>query len=294
MKNFAYMLMVAVVTMPAAFGQMAYTGDPPAAPASSVAGPQERVGSGLLSLAPSSDPGVQKAQQLLEQMVQALGGQAYLNIQDMQQTGRTYSFYHGESTGPGALYWRFWKWPDKERVELTKQRDWFMVYAGDKGYEITFRGTALIEQEVLDDYLRRREHSLPVVLRKWLREPGVALFYDGQGLAERRQTDRVTVLTAGNDSATIYIDSESHLPRKISFSWRDPKSHDRTEDAEGYDAYRPAQGIMTAFSVTRYRDGEAVNQRFITETKYNQNLADSMFNASATWDPKQPVRAKKK
>jgi len=254
----------------------------------------EQGGSGLLNLPPSNDPGVRKAQQLLEQMAQALGGRAYLDIEDMQQEGRTYSFYHGEANGAGALYWRFWKWPDKERVELTKQRDWYMIYAGDKGYDITFRGTAAIEPEILSDYLRRREHSLQVILRKWLREPGVALFYDGQALAERRQTDRITVLTPQNDSATIFIDSESHLPRRVSFVWRDPTDRERTEEAEGYDNYRPVQGIMTPFSVTRYKDGEAANQRFITETKYNQNLADSMFNATVTWDPKNPKTAKKK
>ncbi|MFI5070555.1 MAG: hypothetical protein ACHP8A_06670, partial [Terriglobales bacterium] len=33
-----------------------------------------------------------KAKNLLDQMIQALGGQAYLNIQEVSQEGRTYSF----------------------------------------------------------------------------------------------------------------------------------------------------------------------------------------------------------
>ena len=36
-----------------------------------------------------------KAKALIEQGIQALGGQAYLNLHDMQQEGRTYSFHHG-------------------------------------------------------------------------------------------------------------------------------------------------------------------------------------------------------
>jgi len=133
-----------------------------------------------------------------------------------------------------------------------------------------------------------------VLLRQWLHQPGLIIYYEGQGLAERRQTDRVTLLGSDNDSATIYIDSDSHLPRRVSFVWRDLKSRDRTEEAEGYDSYRMVQGIMTPFSVTRYRDGEVSNQRFITDTKYNQSLADSMFVGSVTWDPKRPSTAKKK
>src|ERR1039458_5940979 len=58
-----------------------------------------------------------QARALLNQAIQALGGQAYLNIRDMQQLGRTYSFYHGRSTGAGALFWRFVEYPDKERLE---------------------------------------------------------------------------------------------------------------------------------------------------------------------------------
>ena len=34
------------------------------------------------------------------------------------------------------------QYPDKERRELTKQRDVIYIYDGDKGYEKTFKGTA--------------------------------------------------------------------------------------------------------------------------------------------------------
>jgi hypothetical protein len=236
-------------------------------------------GSGLLHLPASTDPGIRKAGEILEQMVAALGGESYLTLHDIQQSGRTYGFYHGEPSGTGALFWRFWQWPDKERTELTKQRDWVILYLGDQGYEMTFKGTSAIENEPLQDYLRRRNHSLLWVLRRWLKEPGVALLYEGYGVAERKQGDKVSVINAQNDQVTIIIDTNTHLPLRVSFVWRDPKSRDRIEEAEGYDNYRSIQGIMTPFSVTRYRNGEFSNQRFITETKYNQNLPDTLFQA---------------
>lgn len=288
MKKFAFTFSAALFLLAAAAAQTA----PPPAPVAN--GVTQTAAPGLLKLPPSSDPSTQKAQRLLEQMVQALGGEAYLNLQDMQQAGRTYSFYHGESSGTGVLYRRLWKWPGKERMELTKQRDWYIIYTGDKGYDVTFRGTAALEDEVLADYLRRRQHSLPVLLRDWLHAPGIVVLFVGEALAERRQTEQVSLLTSQNDSVSIYIDSDSHLPRRVSFIWRDDKTRDRTEEAEGYDNYRSVQGIMTPFSITRYRDGDVVNQRFITETKYNQNLPDSLFVAAVTWDPKHPATAKKK
>src|SRR5512142_3004987 len=220
----------------------------------------------VINMAPgqAQEPGVQKAVRLLDQMVQALGGPAWMGLRDLEQEGRTYSFYHGESTGAGAPFWRFWKWPDKERIELTKQRDWIIIYTGDQGSEVTFKGVEPVEKVTLEDYLRRRHYSLESVLRDWLRQPGVAIFYEGHGVAERKPAEQVSILNAQNESLTIWIDGNSHFPLKKSFTWRDPKTRDRTEEAEGYDNYRPTQGVQMPLSVTRYKNGEAVNQRFIT------------------------------
>src|SRR6266404_9790605 len=151
------------------------------------------------------DEGARKARALLEQTIQALGGQAWLNIQDISQEGRTYGFFHGQSGG-GAPFWRFWKWPDKERLELTKQRDWIIIHNGDDGWEITFKGTAPEEEETLAGYRLRRPFTLEHVLREWIHQPGVALFYDGRALAERREAEKVTLLNAQNQAVSLYID----------------------------------------------------------------------------------------
>src|SRR6266571_6356392 len=45
---------------------------------------------------PADQESVRKAKALIDQMTQALGGQAYLNVQDSSQEGRTYSFHHGQ------------------------------------------------------------------------------------------------------------------------------------------------------------------------------------------------------
>ena len=63
-------------------------------------------------------------------------------MRDMTVEGRSYAFYHGQAPAVSAsLYWRFWQAPDKDRYELTKQRDIVDLYVGDKGYETTYKGT---------------------------------------------------------------------------------------------------------------------------------------------------------
>jgi hypothetical protein len=227
-----------------------------------------------------------KAKAVLDQAIQALGGDAYLNIQDISQQGRTYSFHHGETTSTGILFWRFVKFPDKERIEVTKQRDVAYVYNGDNAYEVTYKGTATQDTKTTTEYVRRREHSLEWVLRRWLKEPGVALFYEGSALAADKPAEQVSVMNAKNESVTLYLDTTTHLPIKKTFSWRDPTDKLLNTEEEVYDAYRPTQGIMTPYSVTRFYNGDMSNQRFLNTVSYNGGLNDSMFQAKATYDPK--------
>jgi len=233
-----------------------------------------------------------QAKALINQAIQALGGEAYLNVKDTAQEGRAYSFYHGQSNSTGALYWRYTKFPDRERVEVTKKRDVVYVYNGDQGYEITYKGTAAQDPTGMADYLRRREYSLDWVLRRWLNEPGVALFYDGPAIAEQKQAEQVTIMNARNEAVTLFIDPATHLPIKKSFSWRDPKDKQRNIEEEVYDNYRLVQGIMTPYSVTRFYNGDMASQRFLNSIRYNQNVSDSLFAASVSYDPNRPPTKK--
>src|SRR5580692_11644219 len=103
---------------------------------------------------PTDQQNQNKAKVLLDQMIQSLGGNAYLSIEDVSQEGRTYSFHLGNPTSAGLIFWRFYKYPDKERIELTKQRDIVEVFNGQTGVEITFKGARSMETKELEDVLR--------------------------------------------------------------------------------------------------------------------------------------------
>ena len=237
------------------------------------------------------DANARKARSLLEECIQAMGGQAWLNLQDMEQQGRSYAYSHDQPNSLGTPFWRFWKYPDKDRVELTKQRDVVFINVGENGYEITYKGTAAMEPDQLADYNRRRRHSIEVVLRQWLNQPGIALFYDGPAVAEQKPADSVTILTADNDAVTLFLDNHSHLPIKKTFEWRDPADRLKNVEGEIFDNWRLEQGIMTPHSLLRTHNGDTTNQRFITNVRYNVGLPDSLFQATITYDPnKRPAR----
>jgi len=239
---------------------------------------------------PVDQQNAQKAKALLEQAIQSLGGQAYLGIRDLQMTGRGYSFFHGRPTSNGVKFWRFTQYPDKERVEITQERDIAQVYNGDKGWEITYKGAHPMDLKDITDYLRRRRFSLETILRTWVTDPSVALFYDGNAIAAEHPALQVTLINAKNESVTVFIDADTHLPIKKTFSWRDPVDKQRNIEEEIYDNYRPVQGIMTPYDFTRFYNGDMASQRFLNSAAYNQGLDPAMFDPNSGYNPNKPAK----
>ncbi len=236
-------------------------------------------------VAATPDEGTPKARALLDKMIAALGGDRFLNYTTRSEQGRTYSFFHGLPNGAGTAFWYFWQAPDRDRMELGKKRDVARVHNGDKGFEITYKGTALLGNNEMRDYLRTRNHSLNTVLRQWLKAPGTVLLYAGTGIADNRMTEQVTVLNAKDESVTIAVDPTTYLPIRTSFTYRDPVDKLKSEETETYGNYRLEQGMMTAHTIVRAKNGEMAAERFLTRVEYNPQLSASLFDASATYKP---------
>jgi hypothetical protein len=275
MKKVLFVLLLCA----AALAQRNPEAPPPPAPGTTGA-PQAAAGP-----IPVQDENVRKARQLLDQSVQALGGQAWLTYRTKQGHGRSYSFYHGRPNSLGVQFWSFWKWPDMQRTEITKQRDVIYIYNGDKGYEKTYKGTRALEKKDVDEYLRARHYSLEEIFRVWLKQPGVALFYDGPTIAENKQAERVTIMNAQNESVSLDLDTLTHLPIRRTFDYREPDTGWKDTDVEAYDGYRLEDGINTPHTVTRYKNGDMIGERFYATVQYNTDLPDSMFQATVTYDP---------
>jgi len=210
-----------------------------------------------------------------------------LNLQDSESEGRYGVFYHERSEGSDVFH-RYWQWPDKERMELTKQRDIVQLTTGDQMYEITFRGSRLINAD--QDYnarirLERMHHSMEVILRQWLNAPGTALFDEGPTLSENHSVEKITIINSKNDAVSISIDMDSRLPVKKSFVIRDPQGY-RDEIGEVYDNWKMIQGVNTPYNTLVSRNGELTRQYFLSSASYNVHLQSSLFEPGAKFDIK--------
>src|ERR1700739_4281152 len=149
------------------------------------------------------DANAKRARAALDAMVQALGGDRWLNLENSYVEGRTSGFYQGKPTGAIGDFYSYHVFPDKDRVELTKKRDVVDIFIGNEGWEITYRGNRLLPKDQMDEFLRRRDHSIEVAVKVWMKDPGTILLFDGQSLAERHLADQVTLISSSNDSITI-------------------------------------------------------------------------------------------
>jgi hypothetical protein len=222
----------------------------------------------------------QKARALVDGMIQALGGQAYLTAQDYYAEGRSGS-YHNESLQGTSLFYRFWKWPDKDRIELTKQRDIVQLYVGDDAYEITYKGVrplSLEKEERVKQAIIRRHYSLENVLRNWLKEPGILLLDEGPSISEGHMAEKLTIINSKNESITILVDPSTHLPLEKRFSVRDPRYRDRDEEVQIYGDWKEFQGINTPRMTVIKRNGETTSQQIILNITYNIHPSDALFD----------------
>jgi hypothetical protein len=230
---------------------------------------------------------------LIDEMIQALGGDAWLNRQDWKVQGRTASFYKGKPHDEVPQFEEYYRTkPFGERVVFITHggtltmlglpgknfSDIAEVWTPDNGYELTYKGTKPLPKKDVEEYQRHRAHSLETVVTEWLHEPGVELAYEGPDTASRRLTDKVSVLTPGNDVVTLQLDATTHLPLSLTYQWRDPLYHDLNTELEEFDDYHTVQGIATPYTVTRSHNGEMIAQRFVTKVAYNLGLPPDLFD----------------
>jgi hypothetical protein len=223
----------------------------------------------------------QQARAALDRMVQALGGQAWLDMKNQEREGFIAAFFHGNPDAGTTLYYEFHQWPDHDRVDVTKHRDVVEFYLGNEGWEVTYRGKKPMDKELLDDFLRRRDHSIETAIKVWLKDPNTILVYEGQHLVERKLGEQVTLISADNESITILMDTQTHLPLERIFQWRDPLYKDKNTDAEEYDDYHTMEGFPTPFSITRFKNGEMWRQYYIKKVTFNQTLSGDFWSVDA-------------
>lgn len=251
-------------------------------------GPEAQPPSGQLS----------KGRMLMKEMVQALGGDAWLNRRNWVFEGRAATFYKGQPHEGAPQFEEYYRAkPFAERVIVishfgvfiaTNHKDVAEIWTADNGYELTYKGKKPLPEKDVQDYMRRRAHSLDTIVHDWLSKPDTIVTYEGTNMVDRRLAEQVSLITAQDDAVTMELEESTHLPLSIRFKWHDPVYQDFNTDETQFDDYHEVQGIQTPYAVTYLHNGDMTQQRFFTKIAYNQDLPDELF------DPDAPLKVKTK
>jgi hypothetical protein len=243
----------------------------------------------------------QRGRKLLDQMLEALGGDAWLHRKNVKELGHLARFFRGTTTGIVVDFTTIHQFADGDRPEAQrigfitdksmilpgKKIDIVQIWSSNTGHEVTYKGNVTLPQDQIDDYFRRQDHSIESIFRVWLKSPGVMVVAEGSTMVERRLTERISILSANNDAVTLDIDATTHLPRRRTFEWRNATFKDHDEDAEEYDDWHTIQGLPTAFTLTRYHNGDMASQTFFSKIEYDVDLPPGTFDPNVLLKKKQ-------
>jgi len=223
-----------------------------------------------------------KIQQLFQAAIQAMGGDAYLNVTDIVSEGRMFGFdFDGASSLP-VKYNDYTKFPDKSRFEFgngKKDRDISVFNLGtNEGWILEGqKGTRDAKPEEMEDFKNAMRHSIEMICRFRYKDAENKLFYLGPGEGKDITLEMVKIVDPENDEVIVYFDRLSKLPAKIEYRTTSNKGV-RQRRIEEFSQWHMKQGVNTPLRFDRYVNGRRHEQQFVLKITYNNNLPDSFFS----------------
>ena len=242
--------------------------------------------------AQTAEAGTKEAQakRVIDAAIAALGGPKFMTMKDRSEAGRAYSFYRDRLTGlsRATIYTRYLMRPDplpdppgiyvRERQSFGKDKeDYAMLFDEKDGWQITFRGARPAPKETLERWRDSTRRNIFYILRQRLGEPGLKMEYRGTDVFENQGVEMVEFYDDDNTSVTVTFSRNTKLPVRQLFYRRDPVVRERHEEVTMFSKFRPSNGVMWPWAITRTRDGAKVFEIFSDSVKINENLDDSKF-----------------
>jgi len=257
-------------------------------------------GKGIV-LPPTVTESDKRARKVIDDAIAALGGDSFLNMKDRVEIGRAYSFYNEALTGltVAKLYTRYLMVAPnqtgeelglRERQAFGKTEDYATIFREDGAAEVSWRGSKALPKEQFERYKDSTLRGIFYILRMRLHEPGLTFESRGADVVDHLPVEVVDITDSENRVTTVYFHQSTKLPMQQKFTWRDPKTHEPTDEITRYARYRESNGIQWPQEVTRERNGDKIFQLFADSVLFNQDVTDDKFDTSPPANAKPPKR----
>jgi hypothetical protein len=246
----------------------------------------------LAALIACAETPEQRGKRVLDECVQALGGDRYLNMQNRVESGRVYSFYREKISGLGiaTIYTRYdsgvtdtnHNLAQRERDNYDKKQDYGTLFTEKDAWDVTYRGARALPADKFERYKNTTLRDIFYILRVRLHEPGWIIESKGADVVENRPVEIVDLTDSDNLSTTVYFDQITKLPVRQVFYDRDTVTKDRNEEVTHFTKYLDVDGVQWPYSIERDRNGEKIYEIFSTSVQIDAKKAsDDLFELPA-------------
>jgi hypothetical protein len=241
-----------------------------------------------------AETAVERGKRIVNECLDALGGQRYLSMQNRVESGRAYSFYRDKLTGLSIakIYTRYdadvqdtaHQLAVRERENFGKKQDYGVLFTQDDAWDITFRGARPLAADRFATYKESTLRDVFYILRVRLHEPGMLFESKGADVIENSPVEIVDITDADNRTTTVYFHQITKLPTRQVFYRRDPVTKDRDEEITRYSIYRDVGGgVQWPYTIERDRNGEKIYEIFSDSVEINNpKISDDLFELPST------------
>ena len=221
-----------------------------------------------------------KAQQILDRVIQVLGGPAFLKVKRLTTRGRIFSI-RNEATSGYAPFESYVEYPDKRRFSYGKKPPVVLINNGEQAWELDRMGQTSQLEEQLRRWKVSTYYSLENLLRLRIHEPGVLVQMGGVDFLDNVATQSLNMVDAQATELKLDLNRQTLLPVSVTYRVHDPKTGDSNDFADVYSEYKNIDGVITPMHIARFIDGDRVSEVFRSFAHYDDDYPATYF---------QPVR----
>jgi hypothetical protein len=236
-----------------------------------------------------SQPSDDKAENVVQKAVQAVGGEAYLKVQTVIGRG-FFTEYRDGISGVPIRFVDYIAYPDRERTEFSGGGN-RVIQTNDhnQGWLFDAAAKTLKDQtaQQVEDFQTLIRTSVENLLHGWWRKEGAVLSYIGRreaGIGRRNEAVRLTY-TDG-----FWIEYEfaaiDGLPAKVLYKrkYKNPDTEAMEEVPEEDRLFKPitVSGVVAPLVIDHFRKNVQTHRINYEAIEFNKTLADSLFAKPAS------------
>lgn len=233
----------------------------------------------------------ERGQRIVNEAIAALGGDNFLKLRNVSESGRLYSFYREQISGlaVGTVYREFLNTAGRDKLAVEERESfdysakkrkelYAILFTTKEAWDISFRGARPLPADRFPRYKLTTMHDVFYILRERLHEPGMIFVSQGSDVLDNRPVEIVDIIDGNNEKTTVYFDQTTKVPIRQKFNHLDPLDKMQDEEITYYSKYRDAgNGVQWPFELQREHNGDKIFQLFADSVKIDQDLSDKLF-----------------